>query len=239
MDSRVEETARHPSGRADLPVHRHPRSARGLWQVAGSWTVGTVVAVVLAIATSVDAKYGVLLGWDVGALVYLLWVWHLSRHLDSEGTAAAAVREDPTRPVRDVILLVAAVASLAAVIYTIADAAHSDGAGRALRVALGVASIAISWFLVHTLFTMMYARQYYIDEDGGIDFNTDEPPVWTDFAYLSFTIGMTFQVSDTDLQTSALRRLALRQSLISYLFGAVIIAITINLVAGLSNGSGG
>jgi uncharacterized membrane protein len=63
--------------------------------------------------------------------------------------------------------------------------------------------------------------------------------VWTDFAYLSFTIGMTFQVSDTDLQTSALRRLALRQSLISYLFGAVIIAITINLVAGLSNGSGG
>jgi uncharacterized membrane protein len=57
--------------------------------------------------------------------------------------------------------------------------------------------------------------------------------VWTDFAYLSFTIGMTFQVSDTDLQTSVLRRLALRQMLISYLFGAVIIAITINLVAGL------
>jgi uncharacterized membrane protein len=86
---------------------------------------------------------------------------------------------------------------------------------------------------------MMYARQYYTDEDGGIDFNSDEPPVWTDFAYVAFTIGMTFQVSDTDLQTPALRRLALRQMLISYLFGAVIIAITINLVAGLTNGSGG
>jgi uncharacterized membrane protein len=145
------------------------------------------------------------------------------------------VREDPTRPIVDVILLVASVASLAAVVYTIADANNASGVAKALQVALGITSIASSWFLVHTLFTTMYAREYYIDEDGGIDFNMDQPPVWTDFAYLSFTMGMTFQVSDTDLQTSALRRLALRQMLISYLFGAVIIAITINLVAGLSH----
>jgi uncharacterized membrane protein len=203
-------------------------------QVATSAAVGTVVAVVIAVGTPVNATYGVLLGWDVGTLVYLLWVWHLNRRLDGEGTAAAAVREDPTRPVTDVIQLVAAVASLVAVVYTIADASGSTGAGKAARIVLGVASITCSWFLVHTLFTMMYAREYYIDEDGGIDFNTAEPPVWADFAYLSFTIGMTFQVSDTDLETTALRRLALRHMLISYLFGAVIIAITINLVAGLS-----
>jgi uncharacterized membrane protein len=60
-------------------------------------------------------------------------------------------------------------------------------------------------------------------------------PVWSDFAYLAFTIGMTFQVSDTDLQTSALRRIALRHMLVSYLFGAVIIAVTINLLAGLTH----
>jgi uncharacterized membrane protein len=229
-----EETDRQSSRRqSDLPVHRLPRTVAGLWQVATSWSVGTAVAVVAALSTPVDAAYGVLLGWDVGTLIYLLWVWHLNRSLDSETTAQAAVREDPTRPVTDVILLVAAVASLAAVIYTIADAAQSSGAGQALRVALGVTSIASSWFLVHTLFTMTYARAYYFAEDGGIDFNMAEPPVWTDFAYLSFTIGMTFQVSDTALRTSALRRLALRQMLISYLFGAVIIAIAINLVAGL------
>jgi uncharacterized membrane protein len=233
MDSRAETGRQYSGGESDLPVHRLPRSARGLWQVAGSGAVGTAVAVAVALGTAVDATYGVLLGWDVGTVVYLLWVWHLNRKLDSEATAAAAVREDPTRPVTDVILLVAAVGSLLAVVYTIADAAHSSGAGQPLRVALGVTSIASSWFLVHTLFTMMYAREYYVDQDGGIDFNTTHPPVWTDFAYLSFTIGMTFQVSDTDLQTSALRRLALRQMLISYLFGAVIIAITINLVAGL------
>src|SRR4051794_18788523 len=209
MDSRVEETGRNPAGQQrDLPEHRRPRTTRGLWQVAVSWGIGIAIGAVIALGTPVDARYGALVGWDLGTLVYLLWVWHLGRRLDSEGTAEAAVREDPTRPVRDVILLVASIASLAAVIYTIADAAHSSGIGRVLRVALGITSIAGSWFLVHTIFTMMYARQYYINEDGGIDFNTDDPPVWTDFAYVAFTIGMTFQVSDTNLQTAALRRLA-------------------------------
>ncbi|MCW2531909.1 MAG: hypothetical protein JWP62_1479 [Blastococcus sp.] len=233
MDSREQKDPQSSLLPSDLPVTRLPPAAWGLWQVAASGAVGTAAAVVIALATPVDATYGVLLGWDVGTLVYLLWVWQLNRGLDSEGTAEAAVREDPTRPVTDVILLVAAVASLAAVIYAVADAGHSSGAAQALKLTLGISSIANSWFLVHTLFAMRYAREYYVDEDGGIDFNTADPPVWTDFAYLSFTIGMTFQVSDTDLQTSELRRLALRQMLISYLFGAVIIAIAINLVAGL------
>jgi len=87
---------------------------------------------------------------------------------------------------------------------------------------------------VHTLFTTTYARAYFSADDGGIAFNMDRTPVWSDFAYLAFTVGMTFQVSDTDLQTSLLRRIALRHMLISYLFGAVIIAVTINLVAGLT-----
>jgi uncharacterized membrane protein len=234
MEFPVKGTSRTTSSRQrDLPA-RLPRTAQALWQVAGSWGVGAAVGVGVALGSPVDAKYGVLLGWVVGTLVYLVWVWHLDRRLDSEATAEAAVREDPTRPVRDAILLVAAIVSLAAVIYTIADAAHSSGLGRVLRVALGVTSITASWFLVHTLFTTMYARLYYIDEDGGIDFNMEDPPVWTDFAYLAFTIGMTFQVSDTNLQTSAFRRLSLRQMFIAYLFGAVIIAITINLVAGLT-----
>ena len=69
------------------------------------------------------------------------------------------------------------------------------------------------------------------------DFNQDEPPAYVDFAYLAFTIGMTYQVSDTDLQTRTIRATALRQAMLSYLLGAVILAITINLVAGLSNSS--
>ena len=95
--------------------------------------------------------------------------------------------------------------------------------------ALSVASVALAWATVHTLFTTRYARLYYTGPDGGIDFNEADPPRYADFA---FTIGMTFQVSDTDLGTNEVRRTALRHALLSYVFGAVVIATTINLVAG-------
>jgi uncharacterized membrane protein len=229
-------TSRGPTPQAlrDLPANVLPRSTWGVWQVLASWAAGSVIAVVAGLLSDIAPLYDGLLAWDVGGIVYLSWVWLANRNLDAESTAQVAVREDPTRPVSDVVLTVASVASLGAVISTIADAAKQSGAARGLLVALGITSVAASWFVVHTLFTMSYARLYYTDEDGGISFNTDEPPIWTDFAYLAFTIGMTFQVSDTDLQTQGLRRVALRHMLISYLFGAIIIAVTINLVAGLS-----
>jgi uncharacterized membrane protein len=223
----------HPQ-ESDLPVHGLPRSSSALWQVLTAAVAGAVVATVVTVATPVDPAYGALLGWVVGVVVYLVWVWTTSWRLDAEGTAAAAEREDPSRPITDVILLVAAVVSLAAVVLAIADASKASGTGQLLRVLLGIASIVVSWFLVHTLFTTRYAREYFFDEDGGIDFNMERAPVWSDFAYLAFTIGMTFQVSDTDLQTSTLRRIALRHMLVSYLFGAVIVAVTINLIAGLT-----
>ncbi len=87
---------------------------------------------------------------------------------------------------------------------------------------------------VHTVFTLKYARLYYTGIDGGISFNEDDPPRYTDFAYLAFTVGMTFQVSDTDVSDKGIRRTILRHMLLSYVFGAVIIAVTINLVAGLT-----
>ena len=82
-----------------------------------------------------------------------------------------------------------------------------------------------------------YARLYYLNGSSGIDFNQDEQPTYVDFAYLAFTIGMTYQVSDTDLKTRTIRATALRQALLSFVLGAVILATTINLVAGLSNSS--
>ncbi len=83
------------------------------------------------------------------------------------------------------------------------------------------------------MYATRYARLYYTGEDGGIDFNEDEPPTYVDFAYLAFTIGMTFQVSDRP-ETRAIRATALRHALLSYLFGAIIVATTINLIAGLA-----
>jgi uncharacterized membrane protein len=105
--------------------------------------------------------------------------------------------------------------------------------------AFGLISIAISWFTVHTIFTLRYALLYYQDAEGGVNFNQDEPPCYRDFAYLALTLGMTFQVSDTNLQTTEIRATALRHALLSYLFGTVILAAAINLIAGLTGARGG
>ena len=88
--------------------------------------------------------------------------------------------------------------------------------------------------MVHTVFTLRYAHEYYRPPVGGIDFkSSDQPPDYRDFAYVAFTVGMTFQVSDTDVQDLIVRRTVLGHALLGYLFGAVIIAITINVVAQL------
>ena len=94
--------------------------------------------------------------------------------------------------------------------------------------------MAASWIVLHTILTLRYARLYYSNPKGGIDFKQDGDPTFRDFAYVAFTVGMTFQVSDTDIGKPAIRETVLRHALLSFIFGAVIIAITINLVAGLS-----
>jgi uncharacterized membrane protein len=93
----------------------------------------------------------------------------------------------------------------------------------------------VSWVAIHTVFTLRYAQLYYSGAPGGIDFNQPEPPAYVDFAYLAFTIGMAFQVSDTGLQTRKIRATVLRQALLSYVFGVVIVAMTINLTMELSH----
>jgi uncharacterized membrane protein len=185
------------------------------------------------VALPASWQIGTLVGWDVAAGVYVAWTWATIWHRDPAATARLALREDPGRPIADALLLVASMASILAVGLAI-TAGRANGPGeRDLHAALAVASVALSWTAVQTLFTLHYARLYYSHPAGGIDFNQQAPPRYSDFAYLAFTVGMTFQVSDTELQTAALRAATLRQALLSYLLGAVILATTINLVAGL------
>jgi uncharacterized membrane protein len=178
-------------------------------------------------------QLGTLAGWDVAAGVYVAWTWASIWHRDPAATARLALREDPARPITDALLLVASTASVLAVALAITAGRAAGPGTRDLHAALAVASVALSWTVVQTVFTAHYARLYYSRPAGGIDFNQAAPPRYADFAYLAFTVGMTFQVSDTALRTSALRAAALRQALLSYLLGAVILATTINLVAGL------
>jgi uncharacterized membrane protein len=178
-------------------------------------------------------KYAPAIGWDVAASSVLIWVWVTIWPMGSEATADHATREDPTRPVGDAVLLGASVVSLAAVGFFLVQAAAARGSTRDMLAGIGVLTVALSWLVVHTVFTLRYAQLFHTGHDGGIDFNQSTPPRYSDFAYLAFTVGMAFQVSDTALKTPAIRAAALRHALLSYLFGAIIIATTINLVASL------
>lgn len=176
----------------------------------------------------------ILAGWDMAAISYLLWVWRIMWPLDANLTKRHALREDPSHATAETVILAASVASIAAIGAVLLQASDSGTVVKLLHVGFSIINIAISWVVVHTIYTLRYAEEYYGGTPGGVDFAGTRSPAYADIAYLSFTIGMTFQVSDTTFTTTRMRRIALRHALLSYVFGAVIVAITINLVAGLS-----
>jgi uncharacterized membrane protein len=207
--------------------HQGPMAAR----VGVALLVGAVAAVAVA---TVAARYVPVVAWMATAASYLIWTWIVVARMTATDTRDHATREDPTQPVTDIILLLASVASLAGVGYLLI-AQSASGADAELAAAVGVGSVVAAWLIVHTVYTLRYARLYYGDPPGGIDFNQDEPPCYLDFAYLAFTLGMTYQVSDTNLQTREIRGTALRHALLSYLLGAVILATIINMIADLGS----
>jgi uncharacterized membrane protein len=206
----------------------------GLIAVRGGIAVAVGVATTAAVVATVGWQYGPAVGWIAAATVYLVWTWLAVGRLDPQTTASHATREDPTRSGTEVLVILASVASLVGVGYLL-ESASAKGGQAEIVAGVGIGTVVTAWFVVHTVFTLRYARLYYVNDASGIDFNQDdEPPAYVDFAYLAFTIGMTYQVSDTDLKTRKIRATALRQALLSYVFGAVVLAITVNLVAGLS-----
>jgi uncharacterized membrane protein len=207
-------------------IRRHVTAARFVEML--------VVGVVVGLITGAVGwwEYAPTVGWAAAALAYSLRVWLHVGGLDAEGTRSHASREDPERAVTDVLILMISIASLFSVGFVLVQASLAHGGAQVALAALAVASVALSWILLHTLYALRYARLYYA-HSGGISFNQDEPPRYTDFAYLAFTLGMTYQVSDTNIGRSDIRRAALGHALLSFLFGSFVLATTINLIAGL------
>jgi uncharacterized membrane protein len=180
-----------------------------------------------------SASVAALAGWDSAALVFLVWVWLTIGPKDAAATARGAQAEDASRAASEAVLISAGSASLVAVAFTLAEAGRASGPTRGLLIALSVVSVVLAWASVHTVYALRYARLYYGDPIGGIDFNADDPPRYLDFAYVALTVGMTSQVSDTALTARTLRRAAIHHALLSYVFGTVVVALTINIVASL------
>lgn len=218
------------------PVSGRRMPGQASVRVGAAAVLGLVAAVATGVA--VDWDYAVAAGFDAAAVLFLAWTWAAIRGMDAAGTAAHATREDPTARTTRLIVLAASVASLVGIGYLLVQASSAQGVERAAVAALGVGSVAISWVVVHTLFTLHYALLYYgaagpDGTGGGIEF--PQPPRYADFAYLAFTIGMTYQLSDTPVTTGPVRATVLRHALLSYLFGALILAATVNLVSSLAS----
>lgn len=196
--------------------------------------IGVAVGLVSAGA---QPRWAPLLGWVATAVVFCCWTWVRVRGISAEDLPTHALREDTGRAVGDVVLLVASVAAVFGVGALLAAGSTSTG-GSAGDALFGVCAVVASWFVVHMLYTLHYARLHVSSPDGGVDFPGKDAPTYPDFAYLAYTIGMTYQVSDTGFQSTVLRTTALRHALVSYFLGAGVIASTINLVVQLA-GSGG
>lgn len=212
-------------------THPHPSARR---RAAIALAAGLIVAGGLLRLFGAAWEVAVLAGWDVAALVTIFWVVFEVRGHDAEGTAALAGREDDSRVAADALLVGASIVSLIGVGFGLLKAAHSKGLAQAGITALTVLTVVLSWAVVQCVFTLRYAHLYY-SGDKGIDFNEDDPPDYRDFLYLTLTVGMTYQVSDTNLTRKAIRRAVTSHALLSYMFGVVVVAMTINAIAGLLN----
>jgi uncharacterized membrane protein len=196
--------------------------------------IASVIGVIagMTLAGGHSLLLSLLMGWDAAAFVYLIAIYLSLHKMGSTETSTHAVREDSTITVSHFILVIASVVSIVGeIVVELGGKSSHNG----LQITVALAGVALAWILVHTTFMLRYARMYYSKPRGGIDFNQSSNPTYLDFAYLAFTLGMTFQVSDTVIQARQIRSTALRHALLSYLFGAVILASTVNLIAGLAS----
>lgn len=189
--------------------------------------LGFVVALPLT-----EWQVAVLAGWDVTSAAFIAIVYIDIRAKNAAATKQAATREDDSRTASEAILVGANIASLVSVAFALLAAGSAHGIVKSGITMLVVLSVVLSWAAVHVVFTLRYARLYYA-HDGGIDFHSEVAPDFRDFLYVALTIGMTFQVSDTDLNAKVIRMTALRHAMLSYVFGVVVFSTTINVIATL------
>jgi uncharacterized membrane protein len=176
----------------------------------------------------------VVAGWDAAAFAFLVSIWPIILRADAAHAAQLATRQDETRGSAAVLLLGASVASLLGVGFALDLAGRQGEPLRVLLIGDAVLTVVLSWTVVNTVYTLRYADLHYRSREAGIAFGDGpEQPTYRDFAYVAFTIGMCYQVSDTTIRDRRIRGTVLSHALLSYLFGVVIVAGSVNLIAGL------
>jgi uncharacterized membrane protein len=195
-------------------------------------SVGLAAGVVVALSWALELLP--LVSWTVAVAMALTWVWYLSWPQDAAGTERLAEEESRARST-DVAVVLAAIASLVAIGVAMERSSGQKDAVAITSVVLCMVSAVLSWTLVNTVFALKYARLYYLDEPdvGGINFQQEEPPMYSDFAYMAFTMGMAFAVPETQPTNAHVRKVALGHTLLAYLFGTGILTVAVDLVTSL------
>ncbi len=205
-----------------------------LLRIAISLLGGVVVGVVLALVG--HPAVAVMAAWATAAALFTVLTWLAVGRLDAQQTRDHAKSNDPSTGWADSIVIIASLASVVGVGFLLVGARDKGQAAGAVVAIVGVAGVVASWAAVHTVYMLRYARMYYSSSGTPIDFHDDGDPDYQDFAYIAYTVGMTYQVSDPEFRQKGMRHVALRHALISYVLGAVVLATTINLVVQLASG---
>jgi len=187
---------------------------------------------------NIDLLTHVMIGWDTFSLCMIIMSWVTFLVTSSKQIREQARVQDQAASIIFILVIISTIASFLAVLLLLV-VKHSGHESHSWRLPIAIAGMVFSWFLIHTIFTLRYAHIYYGDHAstpdkyrGGLSFPDDATPEYIDFAYFSFVLGMTFQVSDVDITSKRFRQLALWHSLLSFGFNTIMIALTINVIAG-------
>lgn len=179
-----------------------------------------------------------LLGWTAGVSVYLALAWWLCERFDAKRTRARAQAQDEPSVVLFLLLLLASMACVTAIVVMMQEGKNLAGTERSLHILVSVLALSASWLFIQTMFAFRYAHRYYQEEksgepDGpGLEFPGGLDPDYFDFLYYSYVVGMTAQVSDVQVTSREMRRLTLVHSVLSFAFNMLVLALSINVVAG-------
>ena len=201
--------------------------------------VFAIIVYIIFPITHLNTVAHLMVGWDVFCLSIIGLSFVTFFTINSEQLCYQCSKQDESRVIIFLVVLVATIASLLAVVLLITSKS-GDSAAKLWELPIAIIGMMCSWILVHTIFTFRYAHIYYDNNEidfgksgSGLDFPGDKEPNYLDFAYFSFVLGMTFQVSDVSIHSKRLRKLALLHGLISFGFNTVVVALTINIIAGL------
>lgn len=206
------------------------RVARAHVRLLVSVLVG--IAVFIAVPASAHVVTRMLIGWDIGVLLYLVAGFAMMAQSTADEISAHADAQDEGAAALLVLTIAASIASFGAIFIELANA-EQKAPGYGLQVALAIATVVLSWTFVHTIMALHYAYEFYGEAESsrGLKFPGDEPPDYWDFIYFAFVIGMTFQVSDVAVTNKIIRRTVVAHGVLSFVFTTAIVALTVNVAA--------